>query len=847
MFKSWLHIGTLLLLPSLLQAQDFSILTRQGDPLSEDQHHVDVQMHTLEERDGIRTIEYQLTSRVDEPQFYQLRSSVSLAGSDLQIFDGLNHLEAGVKKHRIRMLYLGCFPLAAVWDGKQGLAVASGAEDHHSFLYLDMQRTNAQVTLTQTVNAALPHKGAVYRGRFHLIRFSPKYQERDAMARYYQLYPRRFFRNPQVDPRLYGISAAYNSWWSTHAERVRVSGADWEWCIHASRHWGDLVGDYFDLSHERYIEPIYRHWRNGVRAVVNLPGIDKPTFLEVIRERFANGYYTGVANAFYTTGASRIHKDLGKRFEDSLATDHPVVIDHGYDYAASVFAFPETSWGQELMRMIRIVAERHDLGAMAFDIPLESEVYRGERLVEMENIGFDQHGPGIVRAVANSRLYQQINQVPTRHGDYRMGVVINANTMHQINDCFYADMSMAEANPWQYAPPWPRALRYAMGEKGVTFWEGFHPTEFDTNFHQDWSQEEKHQFYRDLGRYTAHRAFLLGIGYPAHFSIHSDYLARLVPSLRACLDAGYRVVPGSRSHDEEITLTRYGNGEAGLLAICNLSQDVRQPEIEIFPSEFRDDRVLDAEQATPLLFASRLGSSARNRYADERSYLTAPIAPLRLNVLEVIGTLPMGALGDIETVWSRGGFETIELTLASRTYTGSIQIREWIGNYHLNGPAVHTLTPGQTLRLTFRHRNAGISDSLIAQMPLLDDAHQPQFTLHVGATHESREMGERIEAFFRELGRSRQSDFSLQMAVRENAALPPFAVALSLNDQLPAVSPNTIGGDANNLFVVADDRESFSVLTRRMLDVLNRLQYPDYILGAPMRAEDRAIFLTERF
>ncbi len=828
-------IAVLLLAGILAGGAEITVLDKAGNALPDGQKKVKIEVKRVQDADNVETLEYRLTSLVAEEQFYRVSCTVEIAGRDLKLFDGMDMVPAGTAEHTRQMLYMGVFPLAAGWDATQGTALAAGAEDHHSFLQASMRRSDGKASITETVNAALTGSGSIYQGKFHIISFDAKYGERDAMARYYRLYPQRFLRNPAVDQRIYGICASYAAWFRSNPEWARFAGAEWDWCLHAGRHWGDINGDYYDLPQEKYIEPYYFAYRDGRWAPQNLKGMPKEKFRQFQEQRLANGYYCGVANAYYSSGTSRIHKDMAGKFSDSLAVGEARVIDHGYDYAASVFAFPETSWYAEFLRMFRDVAQRDDVSAAAFDIPLESEVYRGSALKKMSNVGFDQYGAGVVRAVANSKLFLAINQIPTLYGGYKTGVVINANGVHQLNDCFYSDTIMLEANPWQYAPPWPQFARYGMGEKGVTFWEGYHPEEFDANY-KTWAQQDKDQLIRDLSRYVAHRAFLYGVTYAWHFS--NEYLVNLVPAMQACNSAGYKVVPGMKTANNQITLTRYGVAERSLIAACNLDKAEQKAEAEIFPSEFRGD-IVRAGDNTPLIFAGFLGGAVANEYRDGREFVRFAVAPLRVNVLEAVGSAAAGTQGRISAEW-QGGFAAMELTLASENYDGAVRTREQIGNYRLQSSAPARLAPGQKVSLLYRNIYAALEDRDIAALALPGKEEKAEFRIIHAKDHWSKEMAERIEVFFRELGYR-------GVKLSEDTTLPEFTAAISLDGTVPRVGTSRIGGNRNNLVVTAASREELSVLTRLMLNALNGIKYPEYTYGVKMDDTDRGVFKLRRY
>ena len=189
-----------------------------------------------------------------------------------------------------------------------------------------------------------------------------------------------------------------------------------------------------------------------------------------------------------------------------------------------------------------------------------------------------------------------------------------------------------------------------------------------------------------------------------------------------------------------------------------------------------------------------------------------------------------------------------KLPLHSNDFQGKIKLKKQFGNYILDGkPEIH-LKPNDRLTLFYHNKLAQLSDMTITKLPLLTQDGQPRFSIYYATDPSSRDMAERVLAFFRELGKSKNTSFKLRLKLIEKSTLPRHTIAISLNNIMPEnIKAPSIGGDENNLVVSAENREELSRLTRIMLNVLNHLKYPEYIYGARMNTVDRGIFQARRF
>lgn len=839
--------GTVLLLFSaaLLSGGAITLRNAEGKPLPKDQTDVKFEYRKLDSPAGIVTIEYKLTSLKPGVRKYLIDCGIKFKGQKSVIFNGSTCVPPKVRKQKQRMLYRS-FPMGAVWEKDKGKAVALGIEDHHSFADLLIERGKETTSLTARVYAALMRKGAVYTGKFHLISFNSKYGERDAFARYYQLYPHRFKRNPTVDPRIYKLCAAYGSWRLASPELCRFSDSGWDWGIGSIRHWGDVLNEYYDHPPKGTYVPrgfVYtpRH-SNRHPYYLMKKKMPKERFEKLQAQRVRDGYFCGVINAWYLTILSRIHPDIAAKHPDSLAgCDEKKSYVSGYIGTPYIYTFPETSWGKESRRLIKALLAKHDLGALAFDIPLPGEIYRGTKLPVMDNVGFDQYGPGVIRGKGSNMLYDYIRSIRQKSGEFQVGVALNGIRDYAPTGAF-ADSAMVENNPWNFDAPWPQYERYCLGEKTLTFWEGYNLTDFDPNI-KNWEREKVNMLINDLSRFTAHRCFYLAVGFSADFV--NEYLQSLAPALNTCLAAGWKPVPGMSSADKELTLTRYGLGPSSLLAVCNLGQKDKTAVLRLYPRELNSDALNGGDNSCPL-YAGFFGSAAVNTMKNGIATVSAPVGKLRLNLLEGIGKRVGPADGTITARW-QGGVRKALLTLESRDCSGKVELNPAFGAYRLKGAKVLTLSPGKKVTAVYENTRVALDDVHFAKFPLMNKEKQSLCQVYFSSGESAQETAERVKSFFYGYGRNSDKNYKLRKfkSIRKND-LPPFTVVISRNGKY-TVPREGISGDSQNIVIRGKDRLDLLRLMTVALNALNTLQFPEYFRGTPMDENDRKFFRRIRY
>ena len=778
---------------------------------------LDASFERLAKKGGIETIRCCVRSSVHATNLVRIVASATVPYAT-SVWDGLADVPDAKKSGSSRLMEGGRFLFGGAHDSSRGTVLGVGAADLLSFA--EFRWTPAEdskgVAVAVEVPAALLGKGAEFTCSFHCIDYSRKYGIRDAFARYYPLYPKFFRRDPRVNPAAYGINAQYASWTMPNPERCRFSGATWEWCHGSDRSWGDPLNrerpvgrprtDYSWVQH-------YDYWTvDGIKKSVTNEALTIAEFDAMLDERFASGYRCGVANAFYMMVLSKISSKIAARYPDSLAGANSFA-SSDYSYAADVFTFPECSWGVELRRQLELLVKKHDLGAIAFDVSGPRPVYRGLCLPKMANVGWDVHGPGVVRGVGTARLCEFVRTLPNKKLSGTCAATVNSGGGH-ISDMLLADSYMTEYTPWDRPPPYGLPERLALGEKGLTFWEGFAATEFDPNFTR-WSLADKTSLINDLSRYAVWRSFAVGGSLPSHFTSEYTFLASR--AFARMNDAGFKPVPGFVLEGDGWDFARYGLSDESYLAICNLRQETRTAKAEVFPDEIASATVGSRSLRMGFAYAPFFGGKANHSFKGGRELIEVDVGSQLAAVLEGVGRVK--GEGDLSVRWE-GDFGEVRLVLESSSFDGAFSPRDAFETYRRAGAGYVEIKPGGRYVVPYRNDAfPGMAEGIrkFAFPPEVKYGNPGKMALPVkhASDIDSREMAAAVATFFK------------GSQTVEDVSLPKLSVALE-------------DGKGCKLVVSAKDREELSKFTRRFLDAVNAMRYPRYAPWYRMSQEDRS-------
>lgn len=779
---------------------ELRVADKNGNAVSADEVLLDVRR--VRAQDGGEDVFCRARSAVDGSRLLRIEAVLALADGMTHVFDGHDERPLGGVVERPFLLD-DTFPLGAAWgaDGN-GRALALGAENRDS--YADFTAT--EKALKVSVHAAFLRRGSVYELMIHSFPFNAGYGVRDAFARYYPLYPRRFLRCPDVDPAIYGISSEYGSWRYANPEMCRRMNATWEWCIGAARAWGDVRGieklsgegrgDYtWDREHN------YRD-RRGVDHELTNAGLTAEQYFAALDDRLGNGYFCGVANAYYVMALAKISPAVARRFPDSVAVGETFTREN-FSHATEVFVFPELSWYRQLTNdFARLVKER-DISAIAFDVAFPRGVFRGDSLRDMKNVSWDGHGAGIVRGAGAAALYEYLRTLDCRRSPCKLGVISNSNGSH-ISDKLYADTVMAEQAPWDDRAPFPLRRRLIVGEKGLTLWEGYNPRQFARDFNS-WPKEARNRLIDALARCSVHRSFFSGASLPAGFI--TEYTALMSHAFVRMNDAGWKPVPGARASGDGWDISRYGFGTDSYLAVNNLARDARQVSMSVFPGEIEKGRA-GAAADMGCLFVPFFGGVATNAFLTEGQTFAAEVGGLGVGVFENLGNVR--GEGRLAVRWA-GIPGRATLKVSSIDFSGTVDFKGSCETYVRVGAATRKFEPGNGANVVYRDdwmekigAAVGGGDFTVREIVRAGDP-------------DALDQADRIARFFKE-------------AQGKNAPQVPILVDASLSARTLRV-----GG----VEIASEDRIDFAKRVKRFLDVLNAVRYPAYRPPTQLQSCDR--------
>ena len=822
---------------------EIGLFDREGRP---ERLHGKIRMETKKSSGvgGMESVRVTLKSDSDEDVHANITASILVKGAKVA-WDGVNEVRRLNKPFEKPLLANGSFLMGAAWGDSAGVAIALGADDLPSFADLSVEPSNGDVKLKITVPAAFLRKGAGFECTFHEIPFSPKYGIRDAIARYYPLYPERFKRDPRVNPAVYGISAEYSCWKDPNPELCRLMNASWEWCHGAGRSWGDPLnlenptGENYDKY--AWAENLKFAARNGKRQSYLSPKLTREEFDTVQGGRMANALYCGVLNGFYMMAVANISDVIAERYPDSVAVGETCAR-NDYPYSTEVYTFPECSWGQELRRQLAKLVEKHDIGAIAFDVSRPRSIYRGAKLKEMDNVGWDGHGPGVVRGIGSGKLFDFIKTLKNKNVSGNCGVIVNSKYEH-LSDILRMDTMMMETEPWSRKPPFPMALRYALGEKALTMWEGYSPRAFAPDYNS-WTEEDQHLLLRDLSRYAVHRSLATGASLPVRYI--TEYVSMVSSAFVRMNDAGWKAVPGFTAEGGGWETARYGSGLDSYLVICNETNASRRAKFTVYPNEIASDCVGGAARGVKgYMYVPFFGGSA-DIVCDGAGMeqVECETGRFLVNVLEAAGTIDGN--GQLNAKWS-GDYDAVKLSVKSADFAGSVNFKEAFGSYVREGGAVREFVPGKSIEVLYRNTEMPGLAAKVRKFTVADGKGRPAFVIQHAEDGPSKDMADRIEFFFRSAMTPKPTKAQAKkiekngrkqfVAIRKKAEMSPLTVVLS---------PKAKEFGTERITVSAPNAEELSRKVRRMLDVMNLERFPEYGAEVKMPPEDKAHYPFRR-
>lgn len=771
------------------------------------------------------------------------------AGQDVLCYQGRHKTikPASIKARRRWELAESRFPLQALYADGAGLGAVLAADEFHSEWVPEIYPgPDGTAVVCQTIRIALDPESN-YDGTFAAFSFSDKYAERAAVARYHELYPSIFTRNPDVDPRTHGICASYKVWNRDDAETARTTGATWDWCIHAYRR----NGDYADSE---------RFWDyTPIRPFHEEDRVSREVWLARQRKKFEHGQRANVAMFYYIISGTWAESQLASHFPDAIFPDRHA----GRQIRRTRWGPPQddgvamlswkTSYGKFVRESMKEIVDR--LGPLivgfGFDSPNGQFQYRGEALAKIKRKSWDEYGVYCRNDVAVAHLLDFVHTLKNPNGG-QMGTVTNINGMGHYLCAYHTDAGFIEKNPWHNEEPFPQSLRYAMGEKTLSWWEGYQPSGVVDLNAVDRAQVM--ETLRGLADYTALRSLYLGIVFPHYFSNGVEYLYRLRPMVQELNDAGWRAIPACQAENEKIYTARYGEGLKTYLALGNPTAEEQKGKLQVFPDE--------CGASSGLIFADYTGKVTSNELQGEvQTHLAYSIPTRKPLVFEGVagfeGERDLKLQARLEKRFDR---QTITCKLQSPTegtfvvpqergacvFTGvRLDGKDARAEMTKNGRVRFQSGNATTIELLYTRPETNLREEQIIALNAFDANLKGQVKILVGPDEDSRFFGERLLDCFRNYAAWKQNvkglnvdlggyyknkdslDVGIEVATRDD--LPTGTVVLaskSADGQAVLEAVKASAGSGNAL--AGSPQQGVLVLRGETYDDLQKILY-DYM------------------
>jgi hypothetical protein len=498
-----------------------------------------------------------------EPRWLEVGPAMTVAVEAAQghWFDGWDDLGVPADRgHSERVA--GNLPLTAVWSS--GACVAVGLEPSELVSYFRHQvetTPEGWKDLSCIVRLVLA-PGQSQTVRFVLMAPPGDWGKYEAFEAYYDSFPRFFLPHPGVDPRV-GLGLAQQRTWPPgpwSGEICRRLFAGWEWCSASFRRSGDIVGrpELWEYTPARPFSKDQGKTRD-----------------DTLRERaaaFAAGDANG-ATAMVFCLASQVwcEEQLAReRYADALVTDPeaqtylstPWVT--GHDNELRVLPYG-TSFAEQSRKDLAELAATLPLSGFAFDRAGGVARYTGPALPRLEGRAWD---PDLAvycsELIAVARLMDTVHTL--ERGGRPLAVVAKPTASGAYAACFRCDSAVLEGSPWQDGRRASDRLRWKLGRKPLVCWDGYAVE--DRRDPTAVTPEQLAAVYEDQADSILRRSLRLGCIPPTNVTQGVARLARWLPAIVDCVQAGWQPVPAVRIAEPSWG-TRYGLGLQTRLALAH--------------------------------------------------------------------------------------------------------------------------------------------------------------------------------------------------------------------------------------------------------------------------------------
>lgn len=795
-------------------------------------------------------IDWQVTNTSSEQQLIMVSFELGVGSREKSAYIGRETLDLTKQKSSIQWdSGLGMYeriPLICVYDKNIALGMALDAEEVDSEWIPELKaKDDGKTIIAQTIRIVLDPNGT-YNGHFVMFGCSPKYQERYAVDTWQQMYPKMFKRRADVDQRIYGICATYLAWDRNDSEVCRITGADWDWCINPFRRNGDIADSqqYWDYK--------------PVRPFEKNDNVSRDAWLKRQSDKLAHGKQCNTAMMFYNNSGTWVESKLISNFPDSLITKDQT---NGQTYldswgtpqddAQAAFSY-QTSWGDYLRKSWSEIAKRPNVAGAAFDSPNGDFQYRGSGLKRIARKSWDEKGPYVSNAVAIGYLLDYISSLKTCSG-LHMATVTNINEFEHFLLPLRTDMCLIEKNAWAMEPPYPLQHRYAMGEKGITWWEGYH---IDDMMNVSKSSDEViTETVRGLADYTALRSLFAGVSYQHLFSSGVEYLIRLIPMFNILNDATWKPVLAFQTDRNDLWLSRYGEKFNSFLVIGNPTGAIASTDAKVFGQELGLD-------GTPVL-SDYYGNKTVNVIDSNQALVHCKIASRKPKVLKTVAYIKAPAECEI-FVSESSDFSIItrEFQIANKTKKAfKIVIPSEQGSFKftdckLNGETISSVTSHENIEVAvpasdkcalavlYTSSLTNLNQNEILSFRPLSASLESNFKILTNGNAEGQFYAERLNEMVKNyaLMRCKLNDpnnrINISIESGVDSKVPDHTIAMlfgkvynkSFEQLLQKVNGPFIYGDKSKevLFLAGNSEADLKTIVYTYMNLLSQTIYPDW-------------------
>ncbi len=451
---------------------------------------------------------------------------------------------------------LETFPMAAAYNEHTGWAVALSPDSLVSVLERKFSKKSIDFDTRIVVDKAHPQTIT-----FVSFPFTPEFNWRNAVDKYYRAFPEYFSPVKNIDQRIYGIGGDHCS---SHATRLfqthsaRQFGMDWEW----------TYAPWYESGNWYAVGAGWKGEKNQVRHYQRLwhdPLITRKEFDDYVRDQMRFGDIT-TAMFFYIL-VKDIHQNLAKYYPDAVQGSSGLSsLPSNRGKTKSVFA-PGSAIFDYLKEQIRLVVENYEVSGFAFDMANSSYVFTTRSQLNYgRGRAFDD----------NNKIYTSDTIAPIPFAEYihtlkrkgkAMGVIMNmALTQFSPFTVFHADALMMEGPP-ELNIDMVTTLRLAAGSKPIVFWGCVFPKTANTAI--QWyrlSPAERQAVGKGQALFTFFKCLEIG-AVPKSWGVGAIPIDAL-EILRTIQKAGYQVIPAV--HDAgNFWIGRFGDNENTIITICN--------------------------------------------------------------------------------------------------------------------------------------------------------------------------------------------------------------------------------------------------------------------------------------